>query len=61
MSPRRRRAPLLCMACGAIVRRGKYRLCANGCGARLHSDHRSPCPDAHAPVCPQYTPHPLAA
>jgi hypothetical protein len=61
MSRPRRREPLLCNACGASVRRGKYRLCAAGCGARLHTDTRSVCLDAHAPVCPNYTPHPLAA
>ncbi|MET9604500.1 hypothetical protein ABZZ17_05465 [Streptomyces sp. NPDC006512] len=61
MSPRHRRQPLLCAACSTTVRRGKYRLCGNGCGARLHTDNRSPCLDAHAPVCPNHTPHPLAA
>jgi hypothetical protein len=58
MSPRRRHEPLLCQACGHPVRRGKYRLC--GCGARVHTDRRSPCTDAHAPVCPMHIPHPQA-
>ncbi|MFJ7590104.1 hypothetical protein ACIQZO_22505 [Streptomyces sp. NPDC097617] len=60
MSRPRRRVPLLCEACGTAVRRGRYRLCSTGCGARLHTDYRSPCTDAHAPVCPNYQPHPEA-
>lgn len=60
MSRPRRKMTLLCLACGAPVRRGKYRLCSTGCGARLHTDYRSPCTDAHAPVCPNHQPHPEA-
>ncbi|WP_371614765.1 hypothetical protein [Streptomyces sp. NBC_00454] len=56
----RRPKPLQCAACGAGVRRGKYRLCMLGCGARLHTDYRSPCVDAHIPVCGAYQPHPQA-
>lgn len=56
----RRPKPLECAACGAAVRRGKYRLCMLGCGARLHADRRSPCIDAHIPVCDAYQPHPQA-
>ncbi|MFF1336361.1 hypothetical protein ACFVYT_00320 [Streptomyces sp. NPDC058290] len=56
----RRAKPLDCAACGAGVRRGKYRLCMLGCGARLHTDKRSPCIDAHIPVCDAYQPHPEA-
>ncbi|WP_327282286.1 hypothetical protein OG723_12300 [Streptomyces sp. NBC_01278] len=56
----RRPKPLDCAACGATVRRGKYRLCMLGCGARLHTDKRSPCIDAHIPVCDAYQPHPQA-
>ncbi|MFI5670471.1 hypothetical protein [Streptomyces sp. NPDC051704] len=56
----RRAKSLDCAACGASVRRGKYRLCMLGCGARLHTDKRSPCIDAHIPVCDAYQPHPQA-
>lgn len=51
-----RRPPLTCTACGQTVRKGKYRLCPAGCGARIHTDTRTPCGDAHAPVCPSRTP-----
>lgn len=60
MTRPRRRVPLLCEACGTAVRRGRYRLCMLGCGARLHTDKRSPCVDAHIPVCDAYQPHPQA-
>ncbi|WP_405426373.1 hypothetical protein [Streptomyces erythrochromogenes] len=56
----RRLPPLLCMACGTPVRKGKYRLCSGGCGARLHKPPAGPCIDAHAPVCPNYQPDPTA-
>ncbi|MCX5607186.1 hypothetical protein OHB39_06260 [Streptomyces sp. NBC_00047] len=58
MRPPRGREPRLCLACGTPVRRGKYRLCPAGCGARLHNDRMGPCGDAHAPVCPSRTPPP---
>lgn len=54
----RRLPPLLCNACSTPVRKGKYRLCTRGCGARLHKPPSGPCIDAHAPVCPRYQPHP---
>ncbi|MFF3617725.1 hypothetical protein [Streptomyces sp. NPDC002467] len=54
MTRPRRMAPLLCTACQAPVRRGKYRLCSRGCGARLHKPPAGPCIDAHVPVCPNY-------
>ncbi|MEU6312379.1 hypothetical protein [Streptomyces sp. NPDC047014] len=57
MSRPRRKPPGNCDACGAITRRGKYRLCAAGCGARLHTERYGPCTDAHAPICPRYQPH----
>jgi hypothetical protein len=56
----RRLPPLMCDACGTPVRRGKYRLCTAGCGARLHKPPAGPCIDAHVPVCPHYTPDPQA-
>lgn len=56
----RRSKPLQCAACGTAVRRGRYRVCMLGCGARLHADKRSPCVDAHIPVCDAYQPHPQA-
>lgn len=56
----RRLPPLLCQACGTQVRKGKYRLCGQGCGARLHKPPAGPCIDAHVPVCPNYTPDPRA-
>lgn len=56
----RRRLPLVCTACGGGVRRGRYRTCPRGCGAKLHTMPSGPCMDAHAPICPNHTPHPLS-
>lgn len=60
MTRPRRMPPLLCDACGTPVRKGKYRLCTYGCGARLHKPPHGPCIDAHIPTCPHYTPDPRA-
>ncbi|MCX5588181.1 hypothetical protein [Streptomyces erythrochromogenes] len=60
MTKPRRLPPLMCDACGTPVRKGKYRLCAAGCGARLHKPPAGPCIDAHAPICPHYKPDPRA-
>lgn len=60
MTRPRRTPPLLCDACGTPVRRGKYRLCTQGCGARLHKPPAGPCIDAHTPVCSHYRPDPRA-
>ncbi|MGW8502808.1 hypothetical protein [Streptomyces sp. CLCI03] len=60
MTRPRRRVPLACQACGTPVRKNRYRLCAAGCGARLHTLAYGPCTDAHAPICPNHQPHPQA-
>ncbi|MFB7781512.1 hypothetical protein ACFC1D_02205 [Streptomyces vinaceus] len=60
MTRPRRKMPRNCDACGAPIRRGKSRPCSRNCGAWLHADRRSPCSDAHAPVCPNHQPHPEA-
>lgn len=60
MSRPRRKMTQLCNACGTSARRGRYRQCPNGCGARLHTFAVGPCLDAHAPVCPNHQPHPEA-
>lgn len=61
MTRPRRKMTQLCQACGTPVRRGRYRLCPNGCGARLHTLAAGPCTDAHAPICPNHQPHPQAS
>ncbi|RST13468.1 hypothetical protein [Streptomyces sp. WAC05950] len=60
MTKPRRLPPLMCDACGTPVRKGKYRLCTYGCGARLHKLPAGPCIDAHVPVCSHYQPDPRA-